>query len=350
MMRAIIFLVLGVTLLPVRGAESSSNSTNTLPSFDELYQLLRKELKSLSAEELDRAAVRGLIRELPNQVLLVTNPPGHDRGTSVVAVSKKEIYDGAFGYVRLGEVNGQTPAMLQSSLNSLNSSNRLKGLVLDLRFAGGTNYPVVAEAASLFSASEQPLFEFAGREFQSKGASNRIDLPLAVLINAQTRGAAEALAGVIRQTQSGLLLGNNSAGQVGTFREHTLSNGFKVQLLSEPVRFASGQMVRAQGLKPDVEVLVTPEEERIYFDDPYKLIPRAALLSGVSSTNRSPRRRINEAELVRLQREANEEEDAQAAAAARRTMEVENVVHDPVLGRALDLLKGLSLVRKPRNK
>src|ERR1051325_2212975 len=57
-------------------------TSNETPKFDELYRLLRSNLKSISAEELDRAASRGLLEQLHSQVVLVANANSPSAGSS----------------------------------------------------------------------------------------------------------------------------------------------------------------------------------------------------------------------------------------------------------------------------
>ena len=60
------------------------------------------------------------------------------------------------------------------------------------------------------------------------------------------------------------------------------------------------------------------------------------------------RRRLNEAELVRMLREGQTPEEEQAM--TRREAEPgPPLVHDPVLARAIDLLKGLQVVQQFRS-
>ena len=100
---------------------------------------------------------------------------------------------------------------------------------------------------------------------------------------------------------------------------------------------------------------VTSIDERAYYADAYKLPSRHDLLAAgslgltnsPSGTNPPARRpRFNEAELVRERREGISEADMTAA----RSPEPEKpLVSDPALARALDLLKGLALVRQSRS-
>jgi hypothetical protein len=92
----------------------------------------------------------------------------------------------------------------------------------------------------------------------------------------------------------------------------------------------------------------------MHFADAYAVHPAGAAeliatnLAGASGTNRPPRRRINEAELVRAQREGREPGDETNRTA--RPEPPRPVVTDPALVRALDLLKGLALVQQFRGR
>ncbi len=72
-----------------------------------------------------------------------------------------------------------------------------------------------------------------------------------------------------------------------------------------------------------------------------------AAAGAVGATNLPARStRLNEAELVREHEEGLDRDDDDEAPAAIRPEPAKPLVNDPVLARALDLLKGLALVRK----
>jgi len=138
------------------------------------------------------------------------------------------------------------------------------------------------------------------------------------------------------------------AGAAMTFKEFTLSNGQRLRIATNPVKLASGAVVSPNGLTPDIQVNVAAAEEKIYWNDPYALwsVSNAATNNPSSTTtNRVTRRvRTNEADLVRARRQGlNLDEDSVRA----REPEPEiPVIRDPALGRAVDLLKGLAVVRR----
>lgn len=325
--------------------------TNALPHFQEVFRLLRAHLPDVSEEALNRAAVQGLLHEFFPRVLLATNETAAgtsgDRG-----LARTTIYDHGYGYLRVARVAPGLGDAIQAACERLQSTNRIKGLILDLRYAGGEDYGAAGGAADPFLNREQPLLEWEGGSARSSGRAAAIRLPLAVLVNRQTSGAAEALAAVLRETDAAVLVGSGTAGRAQVYREFELSNGQRLLVASGPVRLASGRPISGSGVAPDIEVNVGDEDEQAYFADAYRTALRVTAAAGptnapsrAGATNRPPRRRVTEADLVRLQREGSEEPPAGPTGAEEPG---EPAVRDPALARALDLLKGIAIVERSR--
>jgi hypothetical protein len=187
---------------------------------------------------------------------------------------------------------------------------------------------------------------------KSKAKDNAVKGPVTVLVNRSTARAAEALAAMLRKTQVALLLGTNTAGQGFLTKDFPLANGQRLRLATTPVKIGEGEPLPVPGVKPDIMVSVRPEDERAYFEDPYRPVLKPLLIGPwmfggtnlAASTNKPARHRLNEAELVRMLREGLDyDEEAMAARAAEPSRPV---VRDPALARALDLLKGLAVVKR----
>jgi hypothetical protein len=196
-------------------------------------------------------------------------------------------------YLRINRVeNNLTNEAIRST-----AKNKVVGTVVDLRFADGDDFGAArADAAAL--ASE--------------------NLPLAILVNSQTREAAVALASELRAAQAGLVFGS----------------------ATEPVS-TGGENIPS--VEPDIPVPATLDDERVWLKNPYATLaqddtnsPAAnkALLPFVDHTS--------EADLVREQRQSGGMEDAPLPAHAAAPQPP--VIQDPVLARALDFIKGLAIV------
>jgi C-terminal processing protease CtpA/Prc len=260
--------------------------------------------------------------------------------TNVASVSSTALFDESYGYIRIGNVGARLPDEFRVALGKLSATNQLKGLVLDLRYAGGLDYDAATKVADRFLGSEQPLLDWGKGVVNSTDKTNAFRAPVAVLINHHTAGAGEALAAMLRHADVALLIGTNTAGRASITRDFKLSNGDTLRVAVSPVKVAGREVV--DKLKPDIQVQVNPEDEKAYFVDAYKVLAKP----GLTVTNK-PRRRLNEAELVRMLREGEvPDEDLARPAAAEPARPV---VTDPALARAIDLLKALAVVRHTRS-
>jgi hypothetical protein len=322
------------------------------PDFKEVYDLVRAHLAGMSEAQLNQAAVQALVSGLGPRVALVTNGGAAHAGTEVPLVTKSNVFNGEIGYVRIQRVGEGLADAVRESCKKVAGTNKIDGVILDLRYAAGDDYASATATAELFIKKDQPLLDWGTGMVRSKDKSDAISLPVAVLVNRQTAGAAEALAAVLRETGSGLILGNRTAGQAMIAQEFPLKNGERLRIATAPIRLGDGSTLSEQGLSPDITVVVTAADERDYYADAYN-VPRktellaaaaVALTNQASGTNRAVRRpRFNEAELVRERREGISEADMTAFGAREPE---KPMVTDPVLARALDLLKGLALVRQ----
>src|SRR5207249_12336882 len=138
--------------------------------------------------------------------------------------------------------------------------SKLKGVVLDLRFSAGDDYQSAAAVADLFIPKEHPLLDWGSGVVKSRNKEDAIRIPVAVLVNRDTAGAAEALAAVLRETGTGLILGGKTAGQAMIAQEFPLKNGDRLRIATAPVQLGDGSALSAEGVKPDIAVEVRPEE------------------------------------------------------------------------------------------
>ena len=377
-MKRVRFCFFAALLLAVPSIRAET--TNDLPDFNEVLGLLRTHLAGATEADLNRAAVGGLLTSLRGKVSIVST---NDSASSTNAsLAKASLLEGDVANLRIAHVAGGLAGDIQAAVTKLGATNKLKGLVLDLRFGGGADYAAAAAVADLFLGEGKPLLDWGNGVVKSERKNDPIKLPVAVLVNRETGGAAEALAAVLRETGAGLILGGTTEGSAMIGQEFPLQNGQRLHIATSPVKVGDGKLLSALGLKPDIEVSVSLTEERVYLDNPYGLQSKLFAQAGESGssttlggTNRSPRRaRLNEAELVRARREGQSLDgevpvsrlarpnEADLVRARRdglsldgdlplpRNVEPEKpLLRDPALARAVDLLKGLAVVRASRN-
>src|SRR3954470_1303163 len=90
-------------LLVLAGQVSSPAASNASPDFQEVYDLIRQHAAGLSAEELNRAAVQGLLTALGPKVSLGTNNASANATTNPVA--EVTLFDGDIAYLRIARVD-----------------------------------------------------------------------------------------------------------------------------------------------------------------------------------------------------------------------------------------------------
>jgi hypothetical protein len=332
---------------------AQAQTTNEALDFKEIYDLVRQHAAGLNEADLNRAAAQGLVLALSPRVALFTNgAPTAEAPARNALVIKSNWFEGDLAYIRIGRVADGLSQVIRDAAEHVGSSNKMKGVVLDLRFAEGDDYAAAASVADLFLQKDQVLLSWGDGSARATEKKDAITVPVAVLVNRKTAGAAEALAAILRQTGRGLILGGTTAGQAMIAQEFPLRNGARLRIATGSIRLGDGSLLSTTGLRPDIPVEVNNDDERTYYADAFKAPSKPELLANAnlsltnqpSGTNRAARRpRFNEAELVRERREGvafdlNPSTD--------KDVEVEKpVVQDPALARALDLLKGLAVVR-----
>lgn len=316
------------------------------PNPTEVFELLRTNLPGITDAQLQVAAVEGLVKELAPRVWLAGTSGDSGTNNTSPALLKAEVLPGPALYLRIGRIAPTLAGEIETAFTAVTATNQLQGVIADLRFATGTDYAAAGAVAALAVPKERLLLDWGSGQARSTANADAPNLPLVLLVNHQTEGAAEALAAALRDAGAVLVIGTNTAGRAMTTEEFKLSNGQRLCLARKGVRLGSGVEMTANGLTPDITVRVAPADEKAWWADPYRDLSAGASrgsASTASGTN-APRRRFNEAELVRSRREGT---NAASAPAVGTALEDEaNLIRDPVLARGLDLLKGLAVVRR----
>lgn len=295
------------------------------PPVGEVLDLLRRELVGADPKALNEAAVSGLIDKLSGQVRRPSEPPPATAPT----LADARVVENRFGYARLNGIDAESARALSTAFSRFAANGAIEGWVLDLRSAHGNDFGAVATVADLFLPPDRPILDWGTGMKTSHAKTNAPFSPLAVLVNAGTHGAADALAAALRVDGVALLFGAPTGGQAARFSTFTLSNGDRLEVAVANVKTGDGGVVPLNGLTPDIAVASPGALERRYLEDPYFTEP---------GTPQGTGRRLNEAELVRERRGG-------PPPATQTPPTGPKPVRDPVLARALDFLKGVKLLR-----
>ena len=356
--RALALILAASALLPAAVAEAPP------VAFRDLYEIIRQQAPGIPESELDGAATEALLGRVRGRILTASEVG--EPLSELPAIAGQQVLDRC-AYVRIGQVTLGLAPQLTALLRTPEFADT-RGLILDLRFAGGTDYAAAANVVDIFMATAAPILSWDTAPVISAAKTNAWTRPVTVLVNQETRAAAEAVAAALRQLRIALVIGGRTAGVGAVFKEVPLGDtGQRLRLAISAVKTADGRPLSAMGIEPDLLVRVRPEHERAYLADPFTIVLASnqatnAPVGGTNLITSSPtvvRRRASEAELVRQKRAADEAvagspADVVSSAVPTETLsgsavrptpaELGKVVKDPVLGRALDLLKGLALL------
>jgi C-terminal processing protease CtpA/Prc len=333
-------------------AACQATPDNPPPKFDEIYKVLGANLAGVTPEQLNDDAVQGLLEALRPRVTLVS-ASASQAGASLAPLAQARVFDQSYAYFRVASVNEKLLDSFREAYRTMNQTNggKIKGVVLDLRFADGVDYQAAAKTADCFINADEPLLDWQQGSLRASKKSDAILTPVAILINTQTAGAAEALAAALREAGVGLILGSTTAGQAVVFKEFPLSNGDKLRVAVAGVIVGDGKTL-TNGVTPDVAVEVSLNDERAYLQDPYKDLHPAEVAqpNAGSASAAEARPRFNEAELVREHKEGAETYDESDIVSPALTGPAPGppTMTDPTLARALDLLKSLAVIEPNR--
>jgi len=158
----------------------------------------------------------------------------------------------------LVRVHRMTAGLGEALRRELAKSTRA-GLVLDLRDVSGG---AISDAVNLAQPLLGPGVEVAyatGRqaardEFRTSTSGDRLEVPTVVLVNTGTAGAAEIVAGALRDWRRAALVGEHTFGVADVTRKIPLSDGSLVRLTVGRYFTPKGIAIDGAGVAPDFDV------------------------------------------------------------------------------------------------
>jgi len=206
------------------------------------------------------------------------------------ALIQASLLENDIAYLRVSDAGNGLADEISAAEGALAVSNKTIGTILDLRSASGAGSETAKAAADFFADHKSPL---------------------AILVNTQTRAAADKLALDLRLGQTGLIFGSDTP-----------------------------------DVHPDIAVNVKPAEEAIYLKNPYAQLATNNPAGDESTTNFVPYvDHTSEADLVRAKIKDGDEDENTAPV---RAIPAKPVIRDPALARAVDFLKALAILQPAR--
>ncbi len=184
----------------------------------------------------------------------------------VPSIPEAKILGDSIGYVRISQFQERTAAEMSQSLTDLEAQG-MSALILDLRDNPGGLLVSAVEVADLFIPGGHVIVSTKGRrssqnqEFVSQEPGTHALYPMAVLINGASASGSEILAGAIKDLKRGFLVGEKTYGKASVQTILRLGQGTGLRLTTAKYYTPSGTSIQDKGIEPDVEVVVTVEQE-----------------------------------------------------------------------------------------
>lgn len=174
---------------------------------------------------------------------------------SVPTVEGEVIDNSGIGYIMISQFTERTPEEMRETLLTMQDS-QVKGLILDLRDNPGGELMSAVNVAKYFIPKGPIVYidyrNGRDQEFSSEG--NTIGLPLVVLINSGSASAAEILAGAVKDTGAGALVGTTTFGKGVVQTLFQLDNGAGLKLTTARYLTPNKNDINLKGIEPDVAV------------------------------------------------------------------------------------------------
>ena len=191
----------------------------------------------------------------PQDIELTLQEPAKDLVTS-------RILDGNIGYIRIASLAGASVEQAKVNLKTLISAGAEK-ILLDLRGCAEGDTTAGAEVANFFLKDGVIYFsqDRNGVKLDVVDASPEkflTDLPMALLINRSTAGAAEIIAGALKDHNRARLIGEKTFGVGASQKTIKLKSGAAVILSTAKYCTPGGGIIQADnarnaGIAPDFE-------------------------------------------------------------------------------------------------
>jgi len=242
---------------------------------------------------------------------------------------KGRLLEPGYGYVKISQFQEKTSSDLREQLATLRQENPgdFKALILDLRNNPGGLLDQAVTVSDLFI--EEGLIVYTeGREagsqmrFTATAKATEPEYPIVVLINGGSASAAEIVAGALSDHGRAITLGERSFGKGSVQTIVPLSDNSGLRLTTARYFTPNGTSIQAKGITPDI------------------VVAAVKLPQGIGDNHFRERDLENHIEMPA---------DEEKTDAMQLNLTTEDRA-DSQLMRALDLLKGLEILKEKTKK
>ena len=215
--------------------------------------------------DMELSDVVSLIRENKDKTIVLTvfrenEEKSREMSVDVTDVELPSVFgemlDKKTGYIQITQFTGVTPQQYKDMFAELKDKG-MERLVIDLRDNPGGLLPSVCDI--LREILPEGLIVYTedkdgNREEETCDGKNKLNMPLAVLVNENSASASEIFAGAVQDHGVGTIVGTTTYGKGVVQELRQLSDGSAVKLTVSNYYTPNGNSINKVGIKPDVEV------------------------------------------------------------------------------------------------
>jgi carboxyl-terminal processing protease len=257
----------GGTLMVVDIVEGSPAARAGVRPGEHLVSVNGAELRERKASEVS-ARLRGSIG---SRVMVGLQGPGAlaprqlelTRAAVVMPILVHEDLGGGIVRFALRRFSDRAPRVLAAALDE-RARHGLRAIVLDLRDDPGGLLTVAVEVAELFLQPGRLVSYTEGRvrtanlrftsRARAEGRPGYATEPLVVLVNEESAGASEIVAGALQDWARGPVVGTTTTGHGSIQKVIELSSGAAVRLTNAFLFTPKGRLIQERGIVPDEAV------------------------------------------------------------------------------------------------
>ena len=180
----------------------------------------------------------------------------------IPATGTAETWPQGIGYLKINGLYTNSGCVVAEQLNEWQNDTNCFGAILDMRGAGGADLESSVAIASLFSGQGKTLFTLRDGSgdvtatHRAKPAGG-FEKPAMVLIDRDTAGASEILAGALSNHRGAMLIGTPSRGDNRIRDIIPLSGEQVLYIATQQVELDNGPDYHMQGVTPHIAVTQT---------------------------------------------------------------------------------------------
>lgn len=174
---------------------------------------------------------------------------------SVPTVEGEMVQDTGIAHVVISQFNEKTPGELREILNNFKKQG-LEALIIDLRNNPGGELISAKDVADILVPAG-PIVTVnyrKGKDYTYHAGDEYLDLPLVLLVNENSASASEIVAGAVKDTGVGKLVGTTTFGKGIVQTIFPLDKGAALKITTARYLTPNGHNIHKKGIKPDIEV------------------------------------------------------------------------------------------------